>query len=196
MAAPVIRRSTAPILDPTHQRGLVSLLSQTYNKPVELRLTRLTKPHQDADLLAQLVTQRQRGRHSNVRRILRSVTWKVGLPSPVTISNFQQERQERKNAHQPLTLDALKHGPTPKASEVMRDLNLSQVTSIRVKAAGRLSNRIAANRSMTKVSREGATSKGEDHLLKGWQKVNKTDAKRSGKRKIGGYGISVELGHS
>lgn len=81
-------------------------------------------------------------------------------------------------------------------SEILRDLNLSQVSSVSVGAAGRLTKRISANRAQSKVARRGATAKGEMHLLKGWQKQSVTGAIRAGKRRIGQYGIRVELGHS
>ena len=65
-----------------------------------------------------------------------------------------------------------------------------------MEAAGRISKRISANRAQSKEARRGATAKTQEHLLKGYQKKNITGSIRAGKRRIGQYGIRVQLGHS
>lgn len=190
--------STAPLLDPTHQAGLTSLLSQTYNKPVSLKLSPLTHRHHDSDLLAQTAVQQLRDRRNQPRRIIRDAAWKSPLPTQAAVRRLQQERQLRENMRKPITLARLNEGGVAgtQTSEILRDLNLSQVSSVSVEAAGRLTKRISANRAQSKVARRGATAKGQEHLVKGWQKKSVTNAIRSGKRRIGQYGISVQLGHS
>ena len=190
--------STAPFLDPKHQQGLTSILSQTYGKPVTLKLHNLNGRHQDVDLLAQTAVQQLKDRRNQPRRIIRDAAWKSPLPTQTAIRKLQQERLLRENMRKPVTLGQLHQGSVGavQTSEILRDLNLSQVSSVSVGAAGRLSKRISANRAQSKVARRGATSKGEVHLVKGWQKQSVTGAIRAGKRRIGQYGIRVELGHS
>ena len=98
----------------------------------------------------------------------------------------------------PITLARLEQGGVgqTQTSDILRDLNLSQVSSVYMEAAGRLTKRISANRSQSKAARRGATAKSDEYLLKGWQKKNVTGSIRSGKRRIGQYGIRVQLGHS
>ena len=193
-AAAAAKRAAPPFFDPAHQRGLTSLLSQTYGKPVELNLVKLNRPHQDADILAQVVTQRLKDRKNAPRRVIRDAAWKANLPSQAALARQQQETQIRRAAQKPLTLERLNHAPAS-VSEVLRDLTLSQVTSVRVEAGGRLSKRITANRAQSKVARRGATVKGETHWARGAIKANTTEALRAGKRRIGSYGVRVGLGH-
>ena len=195
MAASAVRRGAAPILDASHKQGLQSLLSQTYGKPVELNFTKLQRPHYDADVLAQVVVQRLKDRKNQPRRVIRDATWKAKLPSSTTLAKQRQETQQR-NAERPqITLASLTHTPAP-TSSILKDLDLSTVSSVQVSAAGRLSKRITANRAQGKIARVGATAKGETHWLRGARKSNVDYAVRHGKRRIGGYGVKVYLGHS
>ena len=190
------RRISPPFFDPTHQRGLTSLLSQTYGKPVQLNLTKLTRPHQDADILAQVVVQKLRDRKNAPRRIIRDAAWKANLPTQTSLVQQKQELQLRRNAAKPLTLAGLTHGGRGQISEVIKDLALPQVSSVAVEAAGRLSKRITANRAQGKVARRGATNKGETHMVRGAVKASTTQGMRAGKRRIGSYGVRVSLGHT
>lgn len=81
-------------------------------------------------------------------------------------------------------------------SEILKDLTISQVSSVRVEAGGRLSKRITANRAQGKIAIRGATRKGPTHMLRGAIKANTAHAVRAGKRRIGSYGVRVSLGYS
>ena len=194
--ASTARRLPPNFLDPTHQRGLTSLLSQTYGKPVQLNLTPLSRPYQDPDILAQVVTEKLRDRKNAPRRIIRDAAWKAGLPSQASIIQKQQELQTRRAATKPLTLAGLMHGGVTPVSDVVRDLALSQVSSVRVQAGGRLSKRITANMASKKIAMRGATKKGPTHMLRGAVKANTANAIRAGKRRIGSYGVRISLGYS
>ena len=95
-----------------------------------------------------------------------------------------------------MTLDQLNFGGRAAVGDVVKDLALSQVTSVEVGAAGRLSARITANRAQGKIARAGATNKRHTHLVRGRYKASETRGMRAGKRRIGSYGIRVKLGHS
>lgn len=192
------RRVPPPLLDPTHQRGLTSLLTQTYGKPVQLNLTKLHRPHQDPDILAQVVTQKLRDRKNAPRRIIRDAAWKATLPSQASISRRQQEvlYRQTQRAKNPMTLASLTHASPASVTEVFRELTLSNVSSMRVEAKGRLSKRITANQAQGKVAIRGATKKGPTHMLRGTVKANTAHALRAGKRRIGSYGVRVTLGYS
>ena len=200
MAAAASRRvgGTPPLLDPAHQRGLTSLLSQTYGKPVHLNLVKLQRPHDDPDILAQFVTQKLRDRKNSPRRVIRDAAWKADLPSALAITKKQQELHSRRvaQARDPLTLDKLTLGGAQKISEVVKDLAPPQVSSVRVQAAGRLSKRITANQADSKVAIRGTTKKKPTHIVRGTIKANQAQAQRSGKRRIGVYGVRVDLGYS
>ena len=73
---------------------------------------------------------------------------------------------------------------------------MSQVSSVRVEAAGRLSKRITANRSQRKVARRGANAKSAGFMVRGFRKAHMAVSMKAGKRRIGSYGIRVDLGHS
>jgi hypothetical protein len=195
-AAAASRRAVPPFFDPAHQRGITSLLSQTYGKPVDLKLTKIARPHQEADILAQVVVTKLKDRKNAPRRIIRDAAWKNNLPTQTILTRQARELQLRRNAEKPLTLERLTMGGRAPISDVVTDLALSQVSSVEVEAAGRLSARITANRAQGKVARAGATNKGEAHIVRGAHKTSTTTGMRAGKRRIGSYGIRVKLGHS
>ncbi|KAK5174325.1 uncharacterized protein LTR77_001405 [Saxophila tyrrhenica] len=205
MAAPIqssSRRIVPPFFSRDHQAGLASLLSQTYNKPVTLNLIKLQRPHGEADLLAQHVVQRLKDRKNSPRRVIRDAAWKANLPTQTAITAQRQELIQRRATIKPPTLETLKIGNDAQKTgfmgvrDVLKDLALPQVSSVAVEAAGRLSQRITANRAQGKVARRGLTAKGEEHIIRGAEKANQTEGMRAGKRRIGAYGIRVNLGHS
>jgi hypothetical protein len=163
---------------------------------VDLKLIKLSRPHLDADVLAQVVVSKLRDRKNSPRRIIRDAAWKNNLPTQTQLTRQAQELQLRRNSQKPLTLDQLNFGGRAAVGDVVKDLALSQVTSVEVEAAGRLSARITANRAQGKIARAGATNKGHTHLVRGKYKATETRGMRAGKRRIGSYGIRVKLGHS
>lgn len=194
-AAAAARRNVPPFFDAAHQKGISSLLSQTYGKPVDLKVTKLARPHQEADILAQVVVAKLKDRKNAPRRVIRDAAWKNNLPTHTALTKQAQELQLWRNAQKPLTLDRLTMGGKASVSDVLKDLSLSQVTSVEVEAAGRLSARITANRAQAKIARTGATNKLEVHMVRGTHKTSTTTGMRAGKRRIGSYGIRVKLGH-
>ena len=189
---------TPSLLDPQHQIGLTALMSQVFGKPVEVKLKKLARPHQDADLQAQVATQKLKDRTLTSRNAVRDVAWGAPLISQNAVTKLRQERAARESKRKPVLLQSLTMGEASatKTSDILRDLNLSQVTSVSARAAGRLTKRISADQAVSKFARRGATTKHETHLLKGFQKTNITKGFRAGKRRIGSYGIRVQLGHT
>jgi len=198
MSAPAARRSAVDLLDSAHSAGLQSLLSRLYGKPVELQLTKLHRPHLDADILASVVTQKLRDRKTAPRRVIRDAAWKVQLPTDRSVVELQQAKKQPGTAVTSRAVErASAFGPLrTQTSNILRSLKLSQVSSVRVEAAGRLSKRITANRSQRKVARRGANAKGAGYMVRGFRKGHVKVAMRAGKRRIGSYGIRVDLGHS
>ncbi|KAH9837506.1 hypothetical protein Tdes44962_MAKER08317 [Teratosphaeria destructans] len=190
--------STVNLLNPKHSAGLQSLLSRIYSKPVELNFIRLRRPHLDADILSSVVTQKLRDRRSTPRRVIRDAAWKAQLPTERSVTQLQQARirpgavvasrqLERSSAFGPLRTDT---------ARILQSILLSHVSSVRVEAAGRLSKRITANRSQRKVARRGANAKGAGKIVLGYRKKHVRIFQKAGKRRIGSYGIRVDLGHS
>ncbi|KAK5108834.1 hypothetical protein LTR62_007808 [Meristemomyces frigidus] len=191
-------RSTVNLLDPTHQAGLQSLLTKLYNKPVELNLIKLRRPHLDADILSSYVTQRLLDRALGPRRVIRDAAWKSGLPTPRVVTELQQAKRVPGRM---ISSDALEKnssfGPMrTQTSEILRGLKMSQVSSVKVEAAGRLSKRMTANRAQKKVARRGANGKGPGYMVRGFRKAHVSVSQRAGKRRIGSYGVRVDVGHS
>lgn len=198
MSASAAKRNAVNLFDPAHQAGLQSLLSKVYAKPVELNIIKLRRPHLDADILSSVVTQKLRDRKTAPRRVIRDAAWKAQLPSDRSVVELQQAKKqpgtmvtsralERSSAFGPLRTQT---------SRIIQSLKLSQVSSVRVEAAGRLSKRITANRSQRKVARRGANAKAAGYMTRGFRKAHVTVSQKAGKRRIGSYGIRVDLGHS
>lgn len=201
MAAPIARssaRASINLFDPAHQAGLQSLLAKTYGKPVELNIIKLRRPHLDSDILAGVVTQKLRDRRLPPRRVIRDAAWKAQLPSEREVMELQQAKKQSGVAISSKALErSSAFGPLRQStSNILRQLKLSQVSSVRVEAAGRLSKRITANRAQRKVARRGANGKAPGYMMRGFRKSHVSVTLRAGKRRIGAYGVRIDLGHS
>jgi ribosomal protein S3 len=185
-----------PVLDPKQQAGLQSLISRMYNKPVEFKMIRLSKPHLDADILAAFVAQLLTDRRNTPRRVIRDATWKAPLPNALAITAITQtklQKQPRTFSPADFTIGAASR---TSAQGIVEELGLSQVSSVQVEAAGRLTKRLTANRSQRKMARAGANAKGPGYMLRGFRKAHVQYAFRGGKRRVGQFGIRVRLGHT
>jgi len=184
------------LLNPIQQEGLQSLIAQMYCKPVELRMIQLKKPHLDADILAAYVAQRLSDRRNTPRRVIRDATWKAPLPNAQAIVDLAQKKLQQ--LPQKFTFADFKIGNAAQTSAtgIVDTLGLSQVSSVQVEAAGRLTKRLTANRSQRKMARRGANAKGPGFMLRGFRKSHVQYAFRGGKRRVGQFGIRVSLGHT
>ncbi|KAK3671115.1 hypothetical protein LTR78_009076 [Recurvomyces mirabilis] len=201
MAARTVQRANrhaVDLLDPSHQAGLQSLLTKVYNKPVELEIVKLRRPHLDADILSSYVTQRLLDRALGPRRVIRDAAWKSNLPTPRVVTELQQaKRQPGRMISSDTLTSSSSFGPLrEQTSAILRSIRLSQVSSVKVEAAGRLSKRMTANRAQKKIARRGANGKGPGYMMRGFKKAHATSSLKAGKRRIGSYGVRVDVGHS
>lgn len=198
MASGISKRNAVNLFDSTHQAGLRSLLSKVYSKPVELNIIKLRRPHLDSDILSSVVTQKLRDRKVAPRRVIRDAAWKAQLPTDRSVVELQQAKKQPGTMVSSRALEkSSAFGPLrTQTAQILRQLKLSQVSSVRVEAAGRLSKRITANRSQRKVARRGANAKNAGYMLRGFRKAHVMVSQKAGKRRIGSYGIRVDLGHS
>lgn len=183
------------ILNSDEQVGLKSLLARMYGKQVHLNLIKISRPHLDADILSQYVAQRLRDRRFTPRRVIRDATWKAPLPSAQAVANIRTAKLQ--STPQKFTWQDFTFGNAAQtnATSIVDGLGLSQVSSIQVEAAGRLTKRLTANRSAKKMARRGAASKGPAFMLRGFRKAHTHYAFASGKRRVGQFGIKVSVGH-
>ncbi|KAK4580472.1 hypothetical protein LTR86_000675 [Recurvomyces mirabilis] len=177
MAARTVQRANrhaVDLLDPSHQAGLQSLLTKVYNKPVELEIVRLRRPHLDADILSSYVTQRLLDRALGPRRVIRDAAWKSNLPTPRVVTELQQaKRQPGRMISSDTLTSSSSFGPLrEQTSAILRSIRLSQVSSVKVEAAGRLSKRMTANRAQKKIARRGANGKGPGYMMRGFKKAH------------------------
>ncbi|KAI5366376.1 Putative ribosomal protein VAR1 [Septoria linicola] len=184
------------ILDPRQKVGLQSLIARMYGKQVDLQLTKIKRPHLDADILAAYVAQRLRDRRFTPRRVIRDATWRAPLPSAQAVANINNAKlraMPQKFSWQDFTLG---NAAQASATGIVESLSLSQVSSIQIEAAGRLTKRLTANRSAKKMARRGTASKGPAYMLRGFRKAHTHYAFASGKRRVGQFGIKVSVGHT
>jgi hypothetical protein len=191
------KRLAVDLLSPQIRAPFESLLSQAYGKPVELNIVKLQRPQLDADILANVVTQKLRDRRNTPRRVIREAVWRAQLPT-------SQSQVPSLADHAAAATRALARDPSratigrtqAPVTSVVRQLRLKQVSSIRVSAAGRLGKRMTANRAQEKVARKGLTSKGPGFMIRNVRKGHTNVSFRAGKRRVGAYGIKVAIGHS
>merc|ERR1712014_575141 len=198
MATGISKRNAVNLFDSSHQAGLRSLLSKLYSKPVELNIIKLRRPHLDSDILSSLVTQKLRDRKTTPRRVIRDATWKAQLPTDRSVVELQQAKKQPGSMISSRALEkSSAFGPLrTQTAQILRQLKLSQVSSVRVEAVGRLSKRITADRSQRKVARRGAHAKSAGYMVRGFRKGHVMVSQKAGKRRIGSYGIRVDIGHS
>ena len=191
------KRLAIDLLSPKIQSPFESLLSQTYGKPVQLNIIKLKRPQLDADILANVVTQKLRDRRNTPRRVIRDAVWRAQLPT--SMSQVPSLADHAAAATRALAKDpsraTMARAKAPIGS-VVDSLRLPQVSSVRVSAAGRLGKRMTANRAQEKVARKGLTSKGPGFMVRGVRKAHEVVSFRAGKRRVGAYGIKVSVGHS
>ncbi|WPH04060.1 Hypothetical protein R9X50_00694400 [Acrodontium crateriforme] len=201
MAAAPARRAVGKSLnltDPKHAAGLASILTKLYKKPVELNLIELRRPHLNSEILSSVVAEQLRDRRNAPRKAIRDAAWKAPLPTPRAVTALIQAKLASPTT---VTSRALQRSSAwgrhrIDSSSILRSLKLSQVSSIRVQAAGRLSKRLTANQAEKKAARRGANAKGPGFMLRGFKKAHVASTVRAGKRRIGSFGIKVDLGHS
>ncbi|KAK3072018.1 hypothetical protein LTR53_007606 [Teratosphaeriaceae sp. CCFEE 6253] len=196
--APTPGRAALDLLSPESTAGLQSLLTRLYGKPVELQLHKIRRPHLNADILSAYVSGRLLDRKLGPRRVIRDAAWKAQLPTPENIVALQQAKQLPGSVVPPAALErASAFGPLrTSTSRILQGLKLSQVSSVRVQAAGRLSARMTANRSQKKIARRGANGKGPGYMMRGFRKNHRVVAFQAGKRRIGAFGVRVDVGHT
>lgn len=195
--ASAVKRGAVDLLDPRHSVGLQSLLTRVYNKPVELQLVKLRRPHLDVDILSAHITQKLADRRLQPRKVIREAAWKSNLPTDRAVTELQQAKKQAPTmVSSPAVEKSSAFGPLrPETAEILRKLKLSQVMSIRVEAAGRLTKRMTANRSQRKSARRGGNGKGPGYMTRGFRKGHVQVSQRHGKRRVGSYGVRVDLGH-
>ncbi|KXT10677.1 hypothetical protein AC579_4779 [Pseudocercospora musae] len=190
------RRQIDLLMDPEIKAPLTSLIERMYGKRVDLQLQEIKRPHLDADILAQYVAQRLKDRRFTPRRVIRDATWRVALPTAQQveeINNAKFTRQPTRFNWSDFTMqNAAKHN----ATSILQSLRLSQVSSLQIEAAGRLTKRLTANRSAKKMARRGTNSKKPGYMLRGFQKAHTHYAFAGGKRRVGQFGIKVHVGHT
>ncbi|CAK4033251.1 Hypothetical predicted protein [Lecanosticta acicola] len=184
------------ILDPEQQKGLKGLISKIYRKPVELNLIKLRKPHLDADILSAVVAQQLKDRRNTPRRVIRDATWRAPLPKAQTVSEVLQAKHQRLPEQFHWSAFTMANTSSTNSSTILNKVALSQVSSVEVEAAGRLTKRLTANRSQRKMARHGATAKGEGPIVRGFRKAHVQYGFSGGKRRVGQFGIRVALGHA
>ncbi|TKA68164.1 hypothetical protein B0A55_07435 [Friedmanniomyces simplex] len=197
-AARGVARPAVNLLDPANQAGLQSLLTKLYRKPVELHITKIRRPHLDPSILSAYVSQRLLDRALGARRVIRDAAWKAQLPNERSVIELQQAKKQRGAMISSRTLEqSSAFGPLRNSTAlILQRLKLSQVSSVRVQAAGRLSPRMTANRTQKKIARRGANGKGPGYMIRGFRKGHVGVSFQAGKRRIGAYGVSIALGHS
>lgn len=158
------------------------MLSQLFNKEVELELIPLQYPYHDSNILAQLI-----GLNSNkynFNRMLKTLFNKAYILTNKNSSLFSA----------PLYL----RGSAVQENEGMNSLDsatpTSQLTGIKIKIAGRLATQRIVPKATVKTAYKGSLSSS----LQGKGKIQNNfvdSAKYTSKNKIGAYTVTVSLGH-
>ncbi|QIX02367.1 hypothetical protein AMS68_007884 [Peltaster fructicola] len=194
--ANVLKYAGSDIMKPEMRAPLASLLSQAYGKPVEINFTNLSQPHLDAGMLATVLKQQLQDRKNTPNKVIRSGVLRVQLPSANSVPSSAD--------HAALAIRALKRKPSLRGvgmrrttvSQVIEEMKLKKVSSLRVETAGRLGKRMTANRSAFKSSRKGLSSKGPGCIVRGVHPLHAQPALKHGKRRVGAFGVRVTVGHS
>lgn len=184
------------LLEEEQTTKLRRIMEQVYKRPVDLKLIKLSKPQLDADILSAVVAQQLKDRRNTPRRVIRDATWRAALPNAQAVSNIIQAKHERQPERFRWDDFTLANTSQTNSSTILDKVALSQVTSVGVEAAGRLTKRLTANRSQRKMARHGATAKEAGPILRGFQKAHVQHGFSGGKRRVGQFGIRVALGHA
>lgn len=122
---------------------------------------------------------------------------RVAVPDPqhptASEAPYSGSRQLSSNAISTLS-DHSSRPANPIEQSVLQNLKHKTIGGVRIRAAGRLSKRLTANRAVKKIKQIGQYSKIPANTVLGYRKANLQYSMRHAKTRNGAFGIRVFLG--
>lgn len=170
--------------------GIKSLLSRIYKKKIELNFINLKYLHLNNDNFIESINTKLKNRNNRLLRVLRKAIKLVKIPSSkLHYSKYIDSVQKRETKGFKLNISDME-------KFVMDTLKYKVVNGVRVEAAGRLSKRLTASRSVFKMKYKGSIKnidssykKISSTMLRGYTKPNVQQTSISSKTRNGSFGL-------
>lgn len=126
-------------------KGLIDTISKLYNKKVELNLVNQKYFYLNSDIFVKAIATRVRNRSNNILREMKYALSKVSLPKANGVINSNSKLKPHNINEINIRLQ----------SNIYNSLKYKHVNGLRLEAAGRLSRRLTAARSVFKIKSKG-----------------------------------------
>lgn len=184
-----------------------NLLHNIYNKNIELNIVNLKYLHLDSHILAVLITKKLKNRNRRVLRVIRlalKLSKKLYINDYTTyylnvenIDNILIRKDINKNLKEiPFNKNIIQKPFLYNNRIVLYFLNNKIIKGIALQGSGRLTKRLTASRSITKINHKGSLKNNKSSIkglstimLKGYVKSNLQYSNINSYNLIGAYGI-------
>lgn len=126
-------------------KGLIDTISKLYNKKVELNLVNQKYFYLNSDIFVKAIATRVRNRSNNILREMKYALSKVSLPKANSVINSNSNLKPHNINEINIRLQ----------NNIYNSLKYKHVNGLRLEAAGRLSKRLTAARSVFKIKSKG-----------------------------------------
>jgi len=179
--------------------GLNSLISRVYKKKVEFNFVSLKYLHLNSDIFSESISIRLKNRKNRLLRVLKKALKLVKLPSvqkdsihsPLLETGNNEENKLYENNYYKHIL-----GKSNIEKTVLDNIKYKTINGVRLEAAGRLSKRLTASRSVFKLKYKGSLKNIDSSynglssvMLRGHIKPNLQYTNISSKTRNGSFGL-------
>jgi hypothetical protein len=192
----------------TFLEPLIILLTKIYNKKVTFNIIRLKTYYLDSEILTQILLAKAINRNNKILRILKSCLFRIKVPNLnprlimregtklTGIQNVLIGEDTNLENKKDILNQTLYKNKKINIEDYMSTIKNKTVSGVRLEAAGRLTKRITAARSIFKVKYVGTLKERASSyqgissvILRGNIKSNTQFSKQHSKNKIGSFGL-------
>ena len=178
--------------------GLKTILSNIYNKKVELNIIKLKYFYLENTILSSIVVKKLNDRKNNILKVIRKAIKIVKTPrlDPFILIPNKNSLMKNIDSITNFYKDFFIIGKYNKQKSVFKDLKNKHVIGVRLEGKGRLTKRLTASRSIIKYNYKGSLrniyssfQKLSVIMLKGFEKSNLQYTNINSKNRNGSFGL-------
>jgi len=169
--------------------GLKKIISQLYNKKVEFNFVNLKYLHLNSDIFSDAIAVKLKNRRNRLLTVLKKALAIVNIPTINKATFYDLDNNSDTGKHN-------NHGTAVSVKNILDTVKYKSVFGVRLEAAGRLSKRLTASRSVFKLKYKGSLKNLESTynnkpsvILRGNINSNLQYTKISSKTRNGSFGL-------
>ena len=173
--------------------GLKNIISNIYKKNVELNIVNMKYIHYNSNILTEAVSVKLKNRNNRLLKVLKKAIKLLRLPQIKSLTYKTKENSKVNNTFENnLTTSNLNND----LISIFNDIKYKTVNGVRIEAAGRLSKRLTASKSVFKYKYKGSLKdidssyeKTSSTISRGHVKQNIQYVKINSKTRNGAFGL-------